>query len=141
MAAYTITAAEVTPGSGAAIEYGTLGEAVTAGQAIYLKASDGKLWLAQSDGTSAEAAAVGIAIAGGAAGQRIGYVKQGTLNLDTAALTGGTKGDIVVLGTTAGGLFPSADLASSDFVTVLGVLVTANPGVMSVGILASGVEI
>ena len=139
MAAYTITAAEVTPGSGAAIEYGILGETATAGQAVYKKASDGKLWLAQADGTAAEAAAVGVLIAGGAANQHVGYVKQGDVTLDTAALTGASKGEVTALGATAGGLYPNEDVATTQYVTVLGVMKTSNPGVLTVSIIQSGV--
>lgn len=140
MAAYTITASEVTPGSGAVIAYAIAGEAITAGQAIYLDASDNnEAKLAQADGTAAQAACVGVAINGAAAGQTVGYVKQGDVNLDTAALTGAAKGEVTSLGATAGGLYPNEDVQTTEYVTVVGVMKTSNPGVLTVSIIQSGV--
>ena len=67
MAALTVTATNVVFVSGSVIQH-TIGETVTAGQAVYLK-TDGRVWKAQCDGTAAEAAAIGILLSGGAAAQ------------------------------------------------------------------------
>ena len=139
MAAYTITATEVTAGAGATIFRTALaGVTITAGQALYLSAAN-TVSLAQADGTAAEAAAVGIAMNGGAAGQPILFVANGLINLDTAALTGAALGDVVALGATAGGLYPNEDIATTEYVTIMGYIVTANPGVVNVSIIATGV--
>jgi len=139
MAAYTITQTEVTAGAGATISRTALaGVTITAGQALYLSAAN-TVSLAQADGTAAEAAAVGIAMNGGAAGQPILFVANGLVNLDTAALTGAALGDVVALGATAGGLYPNEDIATTEYVTIMGYIVTANPGVVNVSIIATGV--
>ena len=140
MADYTITASEVTPGSGAVIAYALAGEAVAAGEAIYLDASDNnEAKLALAAGTAAQAAVAGIAINSAAAGQTVGYVKQGDVNLDTAALTGAGKGEVTSLSTTAGKICPNEDVASGEYVTVIGTMKTSNPGVLTVSIIQSGV--
>lgn len=139
MAAYTITAAEVTAGTGATIKYGIAGVAITAGQALYLDETTNTLKLAQADGTAAESACVGVAINSSAAGQPCGYVAQGDVNLDTAALTGASKGEVTSLGATAGGLYPNEDVQTTERVCIVGVMKTSNPGVLTVSINDSGI--
>lgn len=139
MAAYTITAAEVTAGTGATVLYGIAGAAITAGQSLYLDSTTNTLKLAQADGTAAEAACVGVAINSSAAGQPCGYVAQGDVNLDTAALTGASKGEVTTLGATAGGLYPNEDVQTTERVTIVGIMKTSNPGVLTVAINNSGI--
>lgn len=117
MAAVSITPASVTQGAGALVTYNKLfGETITAGQAVYLKESDDRWWLAQCDGTAAEVAARGVALNGGAAGQPAAVQTGGTLNI------GGTvaAGIQYAVGRTAGSIVPASDLASTDKVTFLG---------------------
>lgn len=115
MADLSITAANVQPGTGTVI-LGTAGETITAGQAVYLKASDGRLWLAQADGTAAEADVVGIALNGGAAGQPVHYAADGTLTIGATTV----KTTAYVLSAAAGGICPQADLVSTNKIVYLG---------------------
>lgn len=118
MADITITATSVlTSGTK---QQGTLGETVTAGQAVYKKSSDSKWYKAQADGTAEENGSNGIAIAmtGGATGQ-------GFLYVDKAGVTvtiGGTvaAGTEYYVSATAGGICPFADLVSTNRVCRIG---------------------
>jgi hypothetical protein len=83
MADISVTAASVVPGANATLIQSTAGETITAGMAVYLKASDSRWWKAQADGT------------------------------------------IYVVSATAGGICPEADLASTNYVSILGVGSTA----------------
>lgn len=139
MAAYTITAAEVTKSTSAQTAEGTAGAAITAGQALYLDSTTSTLKLAQSDGTSAEATVVGVALNSAASGQIVVYQFAGDLTLDTAALTNAAKGDIVTLGAIAGGLYPNEDILTTEYVSVIGYMVTSNPGLLRLSIINTGV--
>jgi hypothetical protein len=133
MADLAITPANVVVYAGAQKESGIAGETIVAGKVLY-RHTDGTLKLAD-DSTAAKAAAVGISLNGGAAGQPISYVRSGGLN------PGGT----VVVGTvygvtdTPGGIGPLSDRAAADFVTVLGIGITASR--INLAIQASGVAI
>jgi hypothetical protein len=96
------------------------GETVTAGQAVYKKAADGKYWKADNDVDLATATVAGIAYTGGAADGYGVIVVSGPMDLG-ATLTAGTY---YVLSSTAGGICPAADLGSSDFIVTLGVATT-----------------
>jgi DNA transposition AAA+ family ATPase len=68
----SITAANVLPGSGAVIQTGTAGEALTAGQALYQKAADNKWYKADCNSATAEVrVAKAFALTGSAAGQPV----------------------------------------------------------------------
>src|SRR5688572_4749253 len=137
MADLTITAANVLLSSGRT-DTGTAGATITAGQAIYIDASDSnKLKLAQSDGTAAEAAAVGIALHAALAGQPLTYAKHGAV-IDIGATT--AAGLLYYLSNTAGGVCPVADLGSADYVTVLG-YGNDTSGAFTVHILATGEQL
>lgn len=129
----TITAASVVS-SASTTKDGTAGEAITAGQAVYLKSSDGLLWKAQADGSAAEGAAVGIALNGGAAGQPIKYQYAGDITIGATVAVG----ILYCVSAAAGGICPSADLASSDYVTLLGIGKTA--AIITMGLNAFGIE-
>jgi hypothetical protein len=116
MADLTITAANVVAASGASIERGVAGETITAGQAIYLKPSDGKLWKAQCDGTADEGLPVGIALNGGSVNQSITYQVDGQLNIGATT----AKTTAYVLSATLGGICPQADLVSTNKIVYLG---------------------
>jgi hypothetical protein len=94
------------------------GEAVTQGQAVYLKASDGEYYKADADaGTSEIAGAVGVAITP-ASTDEYGYIlTEGPVTIGATM----TVGEIYVLSGTAGGICPEADLATADRVTIIGV--------------------
>ncbi len=115
MADLTVTATSVVPSTGT-IGTGTLGETCTAGQAVYLKASDLKLWKAQADGTAAEADAVGILLNGGAAGQSANYVTSGPMVVGATT----AAGVFYYVSAGAGGIGVVGDLASTNKVVSLG---------------------
>lgn len=119
MADITLTAANVSI-SGAQSAIGIAGETIAAGQPLYIKASDGRLWKAAAT-SAAAAAVVGISMSGGAAGQPIPYTRQGVVTSQTD--TYGAKGDAILVATAAG-LLHSLDtdgpLAGGEFMTLLG---------------------
>lgn len=115
MANLSITAANVRASSAAVIGQGVAGATITAGQAVYLDETDGKLKLAQSTSTTAYKVA-GISLHGAADGQPLTYVIEdddftpgATLSLSAAADKG-----VYVLSATAGAICPAADLASTN---------------------------
>lgn len=120
MADLSLTATEVDSGADAVFGEGAAGEAITHGQPVYKKESDGKLYKADADASEEAARSVGIAVSEsvGAKG-RIIYQKGGKFTPGASASV--TRGEIYYVSDTAGGIKPDGDLASGDFVTVLGV--------------------
>jgi hypothetical protein len=135
LAAITVTPASVIPDAGYQHDTKLAGETITAGQALYLKASDDRYWLAQADGTAPEAECKGIALNAAAAGQPVRALTSGVITI------GGTVaiGTIYVLGATPGAIYPAADLASGDRVTTLGIGTTAAK--IAVKFHVSGVQV
>lgn len=123
MADLTVTAANVAKVSGT-VQNGTAGETITAGQALYSDSTDSNhLKLADCDNTSATATFVGIALNGAADGQPIAYLAPGaTINPGATV----TVGEIYVVSGTAGGIAPEGDLATGDYVSVIGVGLTSS---------------
>ncbi len=117
MADLSQTATSVIAGPNARrIVNAVLAETVTAGQPAYRTAA-GTYGKAKAN-DSTKSAVVGYFEQGGAAGQRVNVVtKDDEANLGIAVAVG----DILVASTTAGGIAPAADIASGDYVTVLGV--------------------
>lgn len=132
MADLTITAASVVNGS-AQTASGFAGETITAGQAVYIKAADGKLWKALSAGTAEEGAPVGVALNGGAVGQPIGYAANGPITIGATTV----KTTTYVLSATAGGICPQADLVSTNRIARVG-HATSTGGAFIVDIKAVG---
>lgn len=132
MAALTVTATSVVHVSGSVTQE-VIGETITAGQCVYRKAADNRMWKAQSDGTAAEAAAVGIALTGGAAGQPCLVAGSG------AAINIGATTEKVhyFVHTTAGGVGLQGDISSGNYITRLGYSLTTD-GVFYVDIRATG---
>lgn len=122
MADATVTAANVQPvttgTSKTVYGKGTSAATVTAGQALY-KNSSGTWGLADADSSATTAGlnGVGVALNGGASGQPLEIATSGEYDPGFTA----TEGVIYVLSGTAGGIAPSADLATGDWVTILGV--------------------
>jgi len=121
MTALSITATDVVAAAGASTGVGVLGGTVTAGQPLY-QDTDGTYKLADSNDTAAKAKATAIALQGGASGQTIAIFKGGGINLGATLAIGETY----CLGTTAGEIVPIGDLATDDFVTILGVATSAS---------------
>jgi hypothetical protein len=98
------------------------GEAVTQGQAVYLKASDAKYWLAQNDDI-AEAEFRGIVITP-AGVDGYGVIATGGLVGMGATLV---QGEVYVVSGTGGGVAPISDLGSAVYTSIIGVgATTAN---------------
>jgi hypothetical protein len=123
MADITITAGSVLAGTNASIRPAIAGATITAGQPVYLDATvsnQAKPARANADTTSR---AVGIALNGASSGQPVDYVTKD----DDFTIGGTTTAGIIltVSAGTAGGIAPSADMASGNFVTLLGVMKSA----------------
>jgi len=127
MAAIAITAGNVLAGANAKTRKVTAGATVTAGQVVYESA--GEVYLAQCDGTLAEATAIGITLGGAADGQPViidieddDFTPGGTLVLTAAGGAG-----IVIVSSDAGGLemaVTSTEPVSGGYPVVLGVAKT-----------------
>ncbi|HUU11868.1 MAG TPA: hypothetical protein VM431_15190 [Phycisphaerae bacterium] len=133
MADLSITAANVVAGTGADVEWGTAGEAITAGQSLYKKA-DNKMWKAD-DTSAAEAAVEGVALCDAGTDQPVCYITGGPLNPGAIVAVGTTYG----VTDTAGGIGPISDRASADFVSIIGVATTTSN--IQVAINQAGVAI
>jgi len=141
MADISITASAVVPSSAAVIKYTTAGATLTAGQLIYLDVADldangiGKAKLSDANGAAALRVVDGMCIGGASAGQPIAYV-----TYDTAlviAASGLTANTILILSDTPGGVAPSTDLSSGEYLSVIAVVKSATtiffraPGLVS----------
>jgi len=135
MAAISVTAASVLPGTGSdtVIQEGTLGETVTAGMPLYRKISDSKLYKADGNASAEAAAVVGISIGGGDAGQPIKFQSGGTYTAGATLL----PGMVYLPGLTAGTIIPVTDLANGQYTCVIGIATTAS--LMKLGILQCGI--
>jgi hypothetical protein len=133
MADVSVTAASVLRTASTSVVMGIAGATVTAGQPVYQDATDGlKLKPTDAD-VLASSQSVGIALHGASAGQPLQYAVSGSLTFNA----GFTVGQVYVCSVNAGGIAPYADLATGDFVTVLGVATTTSN--LKMGIVYSGI--
>jgi predicted transcriptional regulator len=132
MADLTVTATSVVNVS-APTASGLAGETITAGQAVYLKSTDGKLWKAQCDGTAEEGTPIGIALNGASVGQPVTYAANGSIVIGATTV----KTTTYMLSATPGGVAPQADLISTNKIVRLG-HATDTAGAMIVDIKATG---
>ena len=136
MADLTITAASVLAGSDASVRDGTLGAAVTAGQALYLDPADSRWKLADNNSATVIARTPqGIALNGGASGQPVKVLTGGPITIGATM----TAGVAYYLSDTAGGICPVADLASGEYPTIIGIATSTT--VLDVRFHASGVAL
>jgi len=141
MADITITAANVavvTTSSPTVSRSYNAGEAVTAGQLVYLNTADSEWYKAQADGTALEAgsAGLGVALHTSANGQPLAVQTAGQITI------GGTvvAGTEYVASDTAGGICPHADLtATGRRYSRVGYATTT--GIIKLDLLASGVQL
>ena len=117
MSDFSVTAASVVRTANTAISEGIAGGTLTAGQALYVDTSDSSKLKGCDADASATSVCAGIALHGASSGQPIKYATNGNLTFNAAF----AAGDCVCVSTTVGGLAPYADLASGDFVTVVGI--------------------
>lgn len=115
MADLVVTATSVVNVS-ASLLTGTAGETITAGQALYVKATDGRLWKAQADGTTEEATVAGVALNGASVGQPVQYASGGDITIGATT----AKTTTYVLSAAAGGICPQADLVSTNKIVRIG---------------------
>ena len=122
MADLTITAANVSGLSDTTASKVTAGEAITAGQCVYKKASDSKYYKADAN-DSAMATATGIAISAAPAADDTFYMATaGTIDIGATVAVG----TIYIVSSTAGGVAPVSDLGSGEYTTILGYGTAAN---------------
>lgn len=126
MADLSITAANVQRTSGQQ-KQATAGEAITAGQALYVSATTAKMLRCDAS-TAAKAACDGIALHAAAADQPIAYLANGDIDLGATLAVGTVYG----VTDTAGGIGPIADRGTGDFVTLLGVASAADNLILSI---------
>lgn len=99
MASITVTVASVVRATGQTTAPGTAGETITAGQPLYLKASDSRYWLADGNLSAEGSTIAGISLHASLAGQPITFMTSGPVTLGVAAMT---VGQAHYLHTTAG---------------------------------------
>lgn len=118
----SITASSFLPSSEALYANGLCGEAVTTGQLVYESTADGRYYLADAN-VSTKWKVAGIAgHATTAAGQPLSIIY-----FDPALTVGATlstTAPVYVLSATAGGIAPSADIASGWYPVVVGVSIS-----------------
>jgi hypothetical protein len=128
MADLVITASQILPGTeaeGARFAQGLAGAAITAGKVLYKDSAAGTYKLADNNDTSsALAVAVGVALHAAEIGQPIRMQTDGPMTIGAGAAP--AAGTIYVLSATAGGIAPSADLATGNRATILGVGMASN---------------
>lgn len=128
-----ITAGTVVPDTGYQYFDATAGATLTAGQVVYVDTSN---TVQKAITTSAiTAAARGIALNGASSGQPVRVMSAGTITI------GGTVviGKIYIVSATAGGVAPVTDTATTQFVTIIGIGVSATK--IALNINASGIAV
>lgn len=126
----SVTAASVQASTTALRAGGTAGATITAGQTVYIDASDSnKIKLADSNASAATGSCVGIALHGAASGQPITYAYEDANFTPGATLT---VGQTYALSSTAGGIAPIADLTTGDYPNVLFIAKTTTVAVLKI---------
>lgn len=109
---------------------GTLGGSVTAGMPV--RRQSGGTWIASTNASAAGSQVDGIALTGGASGQPFTYQKAGNINLGATLAAG-----VIYVLSASGAISAVNDVASGDYVTVLGIGISTS--LMKMGIVVSGV--
>lgn len=125
MADITYNQELVVPSSTARQKLVVAGEEIVPGQSVYLDPSDSKYKLSDAN-IEAKKSCDGIALTHSRSGQSLVIFdtsKTDTITLGGASMTAGTI--VVVSPNNAGGLAPASDLASGDYVTVIGIATAA----------------
>lgn len=124
MADLTITAANVAKAAdNNNIASGTAGGTITAGMPVYQDSADSNHLKACRANAATTDEAVGIALHAASDGQPLTYLKSGDIDLGATLTVGETY---VVSAAAAGGIAPIGDLASTNYVTILGVASAAD---------------
>jgi hypothetical protein len=118
MADITITAANVVAGASAQYYDTTAGATITAGQTVYIDASDSnKAKLADANASSTTATVKGVALNGASSGQPVKIQTSGSLTIGATITSGG----VYVQSATAGGIAPVADLTTGWRTSIIGI--------------------
>lgn len=118
MAAISVTASSVAPGTNCATATGTAGATITAGQPLWMdESASNVLKLADCDLSAAAATVVGISLHGASSGQPITYATSGFVTFNAVL----TAGKAYVAGATAGEINPIADLTTNWRTSLLGI--------------------
>lgn len=133
MATYTFTSGSVLQSG--ATQGALAGEAVNAGEFVYLDPSDGKARRAECDATVDKAKVAGIAVNSAVAGQPISYVASGEVTVNAAFLSVGL---LLVLSPTTGKCMDVGDLVNTQYVTVIGWSTAADK--LKVNLAHSGIQ-
>lgn len=135
MAAYSLTASSVVPSAAAKyLAPVVAGAAITAGQPVYVDTS-GLAQLSDCNASAAAADVQGLAAHNVAAGQPLLICYEDpSWTHGLAAVTAGLP---IFNGGTAGTLVPPADLTTGDYVSLLGIAISATK--MSLRLVKSGV--
>lgn len=136
MVDFTIVAANVVPGTGAILQQGTAGEALTAGQPVTLDPTTLKYVRADCDNaTVALRRPAGLCVVGANLNGPLVFQSGGEITLGTTL----TPGQPVYVSATAGGIMPQADLTTGKTVQLLGLAKTA--AILSMDLNSLGITI
>lgn len=124
MADITITTTEVGPTSDTITSLVQIGEAVTAGDFLYLKTADSKYWLATNTTGTEEASVAGMALNNGTADDYVPIAVYGTVRPGNTSLT---LAEVYVL-SASGAMSPAADGTTGDYCTPVLVTTSASEG-------------
>jgi len=113
----TITPASVVSGASPQMGAGIAGETLTAGQAVYKKSTDGKIYKAKCGGTPEEAGILGILLNGASVNQPVDYQSDGIVVLGGSTTV---KTTTYVLSAAYGGICPQADLIATQRLVYVG---------------------
>lgn len=117
-----ITASNVVADSKARVLYGSCGETITAGQAVYIAAATKKWMRADSNSPEAEVRkAIGIALNGGSINQPIRVLQRGKITLGATLV----PGSAYYLSDNPGGICGAADVVAGDYICQLGLASSA----------------
>lgn len=134
MADLSINSALVVGGTNSTRDTGTAGEAITAGQSIYLDATTNKWMISDNNGTGTRTVH-GISLNGASLNQPVSIHKSGDITIG-ATLVAGTD---YWLSGTAGGICPRADLVAGMDAIQIGIAKSTT--VLSVDIQDPGVTL
>ncbi len=125
----TVTAASVLGAANQQISDETAGATITAGQVVYRDSTSSNQVKPAQATTLAKAALRGIALNNAAAGQPVKVQTGGDINPGGTVVVGQIY---VVAADAAGGIAPYADLASTNYVTIVGIGTTATNITLSI---------
>jgi hypothetical protein len=119
VAELAVTAVQVLAGPDADYFQGIAGQAITAGQAVYLDTLTNRVRLADANGSQDSAEAIGLALNEAAAEQPVRVQTDGTVTLGSGAAP--VVSGVYIVGGTPGGIAPVADKTTGWHATILGV--------------------